>query len=326
MRALPIGLILIAWRRRLPHGIWWWRSLLLGVLNFGAFFALMFVAAYRLPGGMAATLTATAPIMLMLLAWAIVGERPKARSLVAAMVGAAGVALLVLRAGFTVDMVGVLASLCAISLSALGYTLVKKWAPPVDLLTFTAWQLVAGGLLLAPAALIVEGGPPSVDPAAVSAFVYLGLIATGLAFTMWFRGLRRMPAAATALIGLLNPVVGTLLGVLFANERFGAAQLAGMTLVLGGVVAGQPAISLRLRRRPQAPGGRPEWSGPLGSLGLRRELVGAPLAAVPANAPYDQRDDHDGRDYARRDRADQPLDHLVRVADQEAEQHRSDAP
>ena len=43
---------------------------MLGTLNIGAFFVLIFIAAYRLPGGMAATLTATAPIMVMLVAWA----------------------------------------------------------------------------------------------------------------------------------------------------------------------------------------------------------------------------------------------------------------
>ena len=63
VRALPFGLLLLALRPGLPHGIWWWRSLVLGILNVGAFFVLIFVAAYRLPGGLAATLTATAPVM-----------------------------------------------------------------------------------------------------------------------------------------------------------------------------------------------------------------------------------------------------------------------
>ena len=52
-RALPIGLVIVAARRRLPRGSWWWRSALLGTLNIGLFFALLFLAAYRLPGGFA---------------------------------------------------------------------------------------------------------------------------------------------------------------------------------------------------------------------------------------------------------------------------------
>ncbi|WP_249044498.1 hypothetical protein [Crossiella equi] len=45
LRALPAGLLLVALTRRLPRGDWWWRSFVLGALNIGVFFALLFVAA-----------------------------------------------------------------------------------------------------------------------------------------------------------------------------------------------------------------------------------------------------------------------------------------
>ena len=255
VRALPFGLLLLAFRPRLPSGDWWWRAAVLGILNVGAFFVLIFVAAYRLPGGMAATLTATSPIAIMLLAWLLVRERPHLASLAGAVTGAAGVALLVLRSGFAADPVGVAASLGAVAMSSLGYVLIKRWRAPVDLLTLTAWQLVAGGLVLLPIALVVEGAPPPIDARAVGGFLFLGLVATLLANVMWFRGLRDLPAAAVSLVGLLNPVAGTVLGVALAGEAFGATQAAGMSLVLLGVVAGQPAVlaAVRRRRRADAP-------------------------------------------------------------------------
>ena len=58
-----------------------------------------------------------------------------------------------------------------------------------------------------------------------------------------------MPAGAVSLIGLINPVVGTGLGVIVAGEAFGWTQAAGMVLVLGGVVGGQPATAAWVRRR-----------------------------------------------------------------------------
>lgn len=249
LRALPFGLLLLAFRPHLPTGVWWWRSLVLGTLNIGAFFALIFVAAYRLPGGMAATLTATAPIMIMLVAWLLVGEHPRLASLGGAAVGVVGVALLVLRADFAVDPIGVAASFGAVAMSSLGFVLVKRWTPPVDLLTFTAWQLVAGGLVLLPVAVVVEGTPPPMDLPAIGGFLYLGLVGTVVAYVVWFRGLRRLPAAAVSLVGLLNPVAGTTIGVVLASEAFGAAQALGLLLVLAGILAGQPAVLDRLRRR-----------------------------------------------------------------------------
>ncbi len=242
VRALPVGLLMLAFTRTLPRGDWWWKAAVLGVLNIGAFFPLIFLAAYHLPGGLAATLTAASPIAVMLVAWALIGERPAVLPLGGAVVGIAGVALLVLRGGAHADWIGVAGSLGAVAISSVGYVLVKRWRPPVGLLTFSAWQLVVGGILLVPVALLVEGAPPALDARAVGGFLYIAGFGTALAYVAWFTGLRRMPAGAVALIGLVNPVVGTLVGIVLAGESFGLGQGVGMVLVLGGVLAGQPAV------------------------------------------------------------------------------------
>lgn len=248
VRALPFGLVLLALRPQALRGAWWWRTAALGVLNFSAFFALVFVAAYRLPGGVAATLTATAPLAVMLLAWALAGERPAALSLAAGVVGLTGVGVLVLRGGVVLDPLGVLAALAAVACSSLGFVLVKAWRPPVDLMPFTAWQLVFGGAALVPVALLAEGRPPALDAAALGGFAYLGLAGTVLAYVVWFAGLRAVPAAGVSLLGLLNPVTGVVLGATLGHEALTPVQGLGMLLVLGGVLAGQPAVVAALRR------------------------------------------------------------------------------
>jgi probable blue pigment (indigoidine) exporter len=77
LRALPAGLVLLALTRRLPTGIWWWRSAVLGFLNIGLFFALLFVSAYRLPGGMAAVLGAAQPLVVAGLTVLLLTERSR---------------------------------------------------------------------------------------------------------------------------------------------------------------------------------------------------------------------------------------------------------
>lgn len=250
MRALPAGLVLLAFRRELPRGDWWWKAVVLGVCNIALFFPLVFLSAYHLPGGLAATVQATSPLAVMALAWPLIRERPAAVRVGAAMIGLAGVALLVLRNPGGVDAIGLAAAFGSVAVSGLGFVLVKKWQAPTAMLTVVSWQLVVGGLVLLPVALLVEGAPPALDARAVGGFLWLGGVGTALAYTCWFHGLSRMPAGAVSLIGLLNPVVGTALGVLVAGEIFGRAQAAGMLLVLLGVVAGQ---SRRGQRAPTAP-------------------------------------------------------------------------
>jgi probable blue pigment (indigoidine) exporter len=117
--------------------------------------------------------------------------------------------------------------------------------PRCDLLATTAWQLVAGGLVLVPFAVLVEGAPPSLDLRAIGGFAYVVLVATAGAYVAWFSGLRHLDAATVGLVGLLNPVTGALLGTTLAGDQLTVGQLAGLALVLTGVALGRP-----VRRRP----------------------------------------------------------------------------
>ncbi|AZZ57463.1 EamA family transporter [Rathayibacter iranicus] len=237
LRALPAGLILLLATHTLPRGSWWWRSLLLGALNIGVFFPLLFIAAYRLPGGVAATLGAVQPLIVQTIAARLLGERLRPRALVAGVVGLVGVGLLVLQSGAHLDALGVAAALGGTCSMALGIVLAKRWPAPVPPLTATAWQLTWGGLLLVPVLLVVEGLPPSLSATNVAGFAYLGIIGGAVAYALWFAGLRRLPAVTSSFLGLLSPLVATLLGWLVLAQDFTPGQALGAALVLGALVA-----------------------------------------------------------------------------------------
>jgi probable blue pigment (indigoidine) exporter len=230
LRALPAGLLLLALTRRLPSGDWWWRAPVLGTLNIGAFFALLFVAAYRLPGGVAAVLGAAQPLLVAGLSVVVLAERVPSRAVLGAVAGAAGVGLTVLDAEARLDPIGVIAGIAGAASMALGVVLTKRWGRPTSLLTFTGWQLTAGGLLLLPLALAVEGLPRTVSATNVAGYAYLSLVGTAVAYTVWFRGLERLPAAAVSLLGLLSPVVAATVGWGLLGQRLTLLQLGGMAL------------------------------------------------------------------------------------------------
>jgi probable blue pigment (indigoidine) exporter len=251
MRLLPAGVLMLLWLRELPRGRWWGRAVVLGTLNHAVFFGLLYVAAYRLPSGLGATLTAVSPLVVMAVAWLAIGERQPLVTLLAAVVGIGGVVLLVWqndRSG-PVDPVGVAASVGAVVSASVGFVLVKRWTEPGRVLVTTSWQLVVGGLLLVPVAAVTEGAPPALDLPAVLALAYLGLVGSVVGYVVWFRGLTRMDAGAVAVVGLLNPVVGTVLGVVLLGEAFGPVHLVAMVLVLGSVLVSQAPVRAALRRR-----------------------------------------------------------------------------
>ena len=282
LRALPAGILLFALRPRRPRGAWWWRSAVLGALNVGVFFALIYAVAQLLPTSLASTIMATSPAIMMLLAWLLAGERLRAVPMLGAAVGLAGVALLLATDAGAVAPLGVVASVAAMLLSSLGYVLAKRWKDDTELLAVTSWQLLAGGLMLVPAALVVEGAPPALDAVEIAAFAYVGVIATAVAFVAGFGGLAHQPAGPVGLVGLLNPVTGVLLGVLLAGEALGGWQVAGLALVLGGILLGQPAAArlaarLRVRRRDRSTSGTEVPR--LRSVGVLGSAAGARVAA-----------------------------------------------
>lgn len=240
-RSLPMGLLALAITRRLPTGDWWWRAMVLGALNIGLFFSLLFVTAERLPGGVAATVGAVQPTIVALLAWGVLRERLSGRRLGWGVVGVIGVGLVVLGPGASLDGVGLLAGVAGAASMATGVTLSKKWGRPAGVgpMAYAGWLLTAGGLWLLPAVAAFEGVPSDIDAAALGGYAWLAVVGGLVAYILWFRGIGRLPVTATALLGLLSPVVATLLGVVVLDESFSILQVIGIALTLAALLAGQ---------------------------------------------------------------------------------------
>lgn len=235
LRALPAGLLLLLLVRQLPTGMWWGRVFILGALNFSIFWWMLFIAAYRLPGGVAATVGAIQPLVVILLARVVLGAPVRLFAIAAAVAGMAGVALLILTPRAALDPIGIAAGLAGAVAMAAGTVLSRRWQPPVSLLTFTAWQLTAGGLLLVPIALWLEPPLPMPTWANIAGYAWLGLIGAALTYILWFRGIARLEPSTVAPLGFLSPMTAVILGWWALGQDLTPAQIAGMAVVLGSV-------------------------------------------------------------------------------------------
>jgi probable blue pigment (indigoidine) exporter len=241
LRALPAGLLLLAVTRCLPSRAWLGRAFVLGSLNFAVFWVLLFVAAYRLPGGVAATLGSLQALMVILMARGWLGTPIRAGAVAAAAVGVLGVALLLIGPKAALDPIGIAAGLGGAASMAAGTVLSRKWQPPVSALSFTAWQLTAGGLLLMPIALIVEPPLPPLSAINLAGLVWLGLVGAAATYALWFRGVARLEPAAVSMLGMMSPVTAVILGWLWLDQSLTPLQFFGAAIVLGSVGAGQRA-------------------------------------------------------------------------------------
>ncbi|WP_323084456.1 EamA family transporter [Providencia alcalifaciens] len=253
IRALPAGLLLLLFLRKLPQGIWWGRVLILGILNFSLFWWLLFISAYRLPGGVAATVGAIQPLIVLFLSRWLLSSPLSSISIFAALSGIFGVAILLLTPSAALDLTGIIAGLAGAFSMAAGTVLSRRWQPPVSALTFTSWQLTAGGLVFLPFALLLEPALPSLSVLNIAGLSYLTLIGGALTYALWFRGLAILGPSSVASLGFLSPMSAVILGWLWLDQQLSPLQLLGMLVILFSVWGSQKAErKLALKRQQQA--------------------------------------------------------------------------
>jgi probable blue pigment (indigoidine) exporter len=240
MRSLPTGIVLVIGSKIPPRG-WWLRFVILSVLYCSVFFPLLFVAVYRLPGGVASVINSLTPIIVVVLSVPWLGTRIKPVHIVAGAIGVGGVALLVLRSSAPLDHIGLLAMLACVVMMGFSTVLTKRWGHPPGMSAtgFTGWTFLLGGLTLLPFLLAFEGVPSHLTGRNIGGLIYLVAISGIAAYALWFWGLVRLPASSVTFLSLLNPVVAAAIGWVVLHQSLNAPQILGAVLVLVSVVLGQ---------------------------------------------------------------------------------------
>ncbi|EGZ49353.1 EamA family transporter [Neisseria wadsworthii] len=244
LRTLPAGLLLLLWKREWPQKHEIGKVFLLAVFNIGFFQAMLFVSAYRLPGGLAAILTSTQTLMVLLLVWVwLVGKsKPPKTAWFSALLGVMGIVLLVYSPQIRFDPIGIASALLGAASMAVGIFFSKHWRFGLSILAFSGWQLLLGGLCLLPVALWLEPPLPALSATNIGGYVYLSLLGTVLAYVLFFQGLNKLPSAVVSALGLLSPIAAFLLGWLFLGQSLNVQSMIGLTLALFSIFGVQRAL------------------------------------------------------------------------------------
>jgi len=226
----------------LPRPAVSWRSLIaIGATLFAGQFLLQFFAITGgLPPGLASLLVQTQALFTIVFAATVLREWPTARQIAGVAIAFAGLVLIVLTVGQDLTLLGFgLAMGSAISWG-IGNILLKGIGD-VDMLSLVVWLSLVPPLPALALSLVMDRPAglaydlSAASPTAIVATLYLGVVATILAYAIWGRLLRRYPAATVTPFALLVPFVGGYSSALVFGERFGALRLAGMALVLLGI-------------------------------------------------------------------------------------------
>ncbi|HVT75802.1 MAG TPA: DMT family transporter [Acidimicrobiales bacterium] len=261
LRALLAGAVLLGvakfQHRPRPVGVRAWAQVtVLGGCNVTIAFAAMFAGTAGMAAGIAAVLANAQPLLILLPAWWLFGERPNRLAAAGAAVGFVGLAITAAPTGAPTS--GAALSLLAAAAITAG-TLLARRLRHLDTVTVSAWHFIIGGAGLLVLATVREGAPTIAwTPRFVLSLAFLALVGTAGAFVLWFEEIQRAPLGTVAVWTFLVPVFGLAFSAVLLGEVPRGWSFASIALVLVGLaggLAGQPK-SDNTRRGVMASAGR----------------------------------------------------------------------
>jgi drug/metabolite transporter (DMT)-like permease len=249
--ALGIGAAL---GQRLPRGRAQWIAVaVFGLCQNALYLGLNFLAMRTLEASVAVIIASLLPLIVAGLAWAFLAERPTPLALAGLATGFAGV-LVIMTARLDAGADPVAALLCLVGVAALAVAtlLVRGASAGGDLWMIVGLQMLVGGALLAPVAILFETWTVNWTPTFLAAFAYTVLV-PGIAATMiWFVLVRRIGATRAATFHFLNPFIGVAVAAGILGETVTLRDVVGVVIVMAGILA------VQLSRRPPQPPPTPE--------------------------------------------------------------------
>ena len=231
------------WRRaRLPRGREWFDLSVVGLMLLGVGTGLVVWAEQWVPSGPAALLVATSPFWVAGLERARRdGERTSIRAAAGMLIGFAGLALLVAPGLFGASLsarylLGMIALQIACASWSAGSVYAKHHQPQVTPLMSAAVQmLVAGFALTLIGTLTGEWRKVHFSARSTSAFVYLIVFGSIVAYGSYTYAIRKLPLSVVSTYSYINPLIAVLLGWAVLAEPLGWRVIAATSIILGGV-------------------------------------------------------------------------------------------
>jgi drug/metabolite transporter (DMT)-like permease len=250
-----VAMMLFAWRTRVDmrltrrqHGF----ALAYGIAQYALNYYATYLAERSLTSGLVAVAFALLVVPNALFGWIFLRQRVSRPFLIGSAVALVGMGFLFgheLHAGTAPEheiAIGILWALAAILFSSVANVMqATERARSVPLIALVAWGMAWGtgfDLLVA----LATSGPPVFDPSPAYwlGTIYLGVLGSSLAFTLYFGVIRAIGPARAAYSSVMTPVLAMLLSTVFEGYRWSLSAVLGVVLALAGLV-----VALRAKAR-----------------------------------------------------------------------------
>ena len=239
---LSLGIVILFRKTRAPiTQREFWQSFLVGIVGYGISLGFQFTGTKLSTASNGALITSATPAFVLLFAFLLLHEKITLRQTLALIVSTLGVLAVIdprtAQLSPSLFLGNTLLFFAGLTW-ALYSVLVRKVARNIDLLTSSAVMLLGG---IPSSALlgfyeVNSQGIGAITLGIVGGILFLGIISTAIAMFLWNYAFKELPAALASLTFFAQPVVGTLLGWLFLNEKITPLFLFGGMLIGIGIL------------------------------------------------------------------------------------------
>ena len=216
------------------------RWLLIGGVSLGLNWIFLFAAYIRTTVAVASLCNYMAPVIVILIAPAVLGERFDWKKMLCVAAAFAGIILVSgVWNGSVGNPAGVVMGLAAAACFVV-IVICNRKIGDIPALDKSVVQLAVSAVTILPYVLIRNAGQPlEFDPRSVLIILMLGVLHTGAAYCLYFSGMGSLPVQTVAILGYLEPVVSVLCSAFFLREGMGAAGWIGAVLIVGAAVVSE---------------------------------------------------------------------------------------
>ena len=209
----------------------------MGIVGYGISIGFQFVGTELSTAANGALVTSATPAFVLLFGAPLLSEKITPLRLLSLVIASAGVVAVIDPRNAALSPSFFWGNICLVAAAltwALYSVLIRKVTRDTDVLTTTLVAFIGGLPICLPLGgweLATTGLGP-ISAGTISGILFLGIISTALAMYLWNNAFARLDAGVASLTFFAQPVVGTLLSVIFLKE-----QITPL-FILGGVLIG----------------------------------------------------------------------------------------
>lgn len=211
--------------------------LIIGLLGYFVSIAFQLIGTSLIDSSLASLINSVNPISISIMAAIFLKEKLGGKKIISIVLSVIGVYIILGTSGGNINYMGIGASILSVLLWSAASIAIRKVSDEYNPVQIALYGMAIALILNIPASIIeLNTKPCTITIPAILSAIYLGVVCTGVAHTLWNLSLKLLDASTCSMFYPLQPLTSALLGIVLLNEKITLNFVIGGLLILSGIL------------------------------------------------------------------------------------------